>query len=160
MPYSNFLIEQFKGKDFQHFLPANMNSDILNKIATLLTEWKYEEQEEDERLVIETFACFWGRTLLVAQKSPLVVKLNIKKYGRIPVFLLMGELEFLVHQEIVSRHINYCTYDRENIFEPERLKRTTLDFLCSYLKHHLLGPFAEGEFFTLTISSISKYLEQ
>lgn len=160
MPDNNFLINEFKGKDFHKFLPVNMDAESLSKIATMLSKWKQNGLQDDERLIIEAFACFWARGLLTEQKAPLAKKLDVSEYGYLPVLIAMSELEFLVHQEIVSRSLSYCTYNPISVFDIDRLKRTYPEFLRSYLRSQFLGFLAEGDFFTAATSSISSYLEQ
>lgn len=160
MLYSNFLIEQFQDRDTKYLLPANMSDAVLHTIAASLARWKQHEGDEEDRFVIESFASFWGSRLSTAKNLPLIEKFNTDKYGIIPVLAAMGELEFLVHQEIVSRRLGQYTYDPESILITERIKPATLDYLRLYLEHYLLGYLTQGNFAELAMPSISKFFEQ
>jgi len=151
----NFLL---KKTDFGSLLPKNMETAALREIAKMLARWKRREMPDDAKLEIEAFALSWSERVLELQNSPLVAKFKSPDYAYNLVVLAMAELEYLVHNEIVSREIQCFTYEPENAFELKRLRHLSPDFLRVRLYLDGYGAIADGDL-SAVMSSISKFLE-
>lgn len=152
----NFLL---KSTDLCSLLPKNMETAALRNIARKLARWKRRELTDDEKLEIEDFALSWSDGVLKLQNSPLVAKFQSVDYAYSQVVLAMAELEYLVHNEIVSREIQCITYEPENAFELKRLRHLSPDFLRVRLYLDGYGAIADGDL-SCVMSSISKFLEE
>ncbi|WP_151638726.1 hypothetical protein [Noviherbaspirillum aerium] len=155
----NPLIAQFESKPFQHFFASQMEHETLATLAKKLSDWKSEKLVGQNRAEIEEFAYFWATRLLSTTKPAFSDKFAAPKYGYLLVLLGIAELEYQIHQELVSRQLGYRTYKEDDIFEFERIKRLNPNLLRTSLNYDGLGVVAEGDL-SGVMASIERWLDE
>lgn len=138
-------------------VPAKMTDERLEKIATLLARWKSGGLSEPESDGVEDFVYRWASLVCRLQGSTLV-----ESFGKARAEFLaiaMAELEYLSHEELISRRLGCKTYqdDLEYIFDMERMKRGAPEFLKRYL--NLCGFGIISDDLSVAASSIGKFLD-
>lgn len=76
------------------------------------------------------------------------------------VLIVMGELDYLVQQEIVSRKLRYKTYGSANFFDRERLKFSVPQFAGIFFKYNGMEPFANEDVRSALSASVDRFLNQ
>lgn len=155
----NPLIAQFESKPFQQFFTAQMEQETLETLAKKLSDWKSQKLNGQDRTEIEEFAYFWANRLLSTKKPTFSAKFTLPKYGYLLVLLGIAELEYQIHQELVSRQLGYRTYEQNEVFNTERMKRLNPAFLRTSLNYDGLGVIAEGDL-NGVMASIERWLDE
>lgn len=155
----NTLIAQFESKPFQQFFTSLMEQETLGTIAKKLSDWKSEKLNGQDRTEIEEFAYFWATRILSAKNPVFSAKFALPKYGYLLVLLGIAELEYQIHQELVSRQLGYRTYEQNEVFNTERMKRLNPAFLRTSLNYDGLGVIAEGDL-NGVMASIERWLDE
>lgn len=138
-------------------VPARMTDEQLEKIATSLAQWKRGDLAEPESDGVEDFVYRWASLVCKHQESNLVESFG-KAHAEF-LALAMAELEYLSHEELISRRLGCRTYqdDLEHIFDMERMKRGAPEFLKRYL--NLCGFDIISDDLSMAIPLIAKFVD-
>jgi hypothetical protein len=149
---NNLLIKQFCDKGREKLLPENMDLVMLRDLAVRLARYKDFVTTKHERSTLEIFVKYWTGCILKMQTSKLMNKFIDNKHCEYEiVFFGMPELEYLVHQELIFRTIGHRTSEQHlrGMFELERIKLSSPDFLRAFLFNIGLGLTAQADLSTV-----------
>jgi hypothetical protein len=156
---TNSLLNRIDGKDALQLLPQHMNDELVSSIAEKLSKWRRGElTDTKERVDLEEFAQHWGTIVLPSHFPVLVEAMYDERTCIMMVLILMGELDYLVQQEIVSRELNYRTYDSTNLFDEDRLKFMVPQFASTFFEYNGMAPFATEQVRAAMSASIERFL--
>lgn len=156
---TNILIHQIDGKAPLELLPENMDAKLLTSIAEQLSKWRQGAlANTKERVELEEFAQRWGTIVLPSCRPGLAEAMYDERNCILTVLIVMGELDYLVQQEIVSRELSYRTYRPTNLFDRERLKFLTPQFVSTFFEYNGMRPIATEQVRTGMSASVERFL--
>jgi len=140
---TNYLINRIGGKDALQVLPEHMDSEFLSIVAQKLSRWRRGDlADTKERVELEEFAQRWGTVVLPSCYPALGEAMYNGSNCILAVLIVMGELDYLAQQEIVSRELSYRTYSSANMFDRERLAFIAPQFASIFFEYNGMAPFA------------------
>lgn len=154
------LMEHIGNKAGSQLLPAEMDAQLLDAIAGKLAKWRRGELvDSEERSDIELFSQQWAEKVLADCEPGLQAKLYQGDTYVLALLMVMAELDYLVQQEIVSRQLNYKTYEIQDLFDKERLRHLLPAYVRCFFRYNGLGPLAGENVLQAMSSSVYKFLE-
>lgn len=138
-------------------IPAKMEAEMLQRVATWLAKWKSGDLSVEEAEKVEAFVFSWASQICELQGSRLTEQLSHAPTEFL--ILAMAELEYLIQQEIISRQLNYRTYtsDVDGFFDRERMSHHDPNFLRQYLTFRGFGIIHDD--LSVAMTAIAKFLE-
>jgi hypothetical protein len=153
------LIEHIGNMTPLQLLPAEMDVQLLGTIGSKLAKWKRGDLvDSEERSDIELFSQHWGAKVLLEYLPGLQAKLYQSDTYVAALLVAMGELDYLVQQEIVSRQLNYKTYKINDAFDMERLRHSLPTYVRCFFQYNGLGPLADETVLRAMSASIEEFL--
>jgi len=157
---TNSLLNRIDGKNALQLLPQQMDTEFVSSIAAKLSKWRRGElTDTKERVELEEFAQHWGTIVLPSHCPVLVEAMYDEGTCIMMVLILMGELDYLVQQEIVSRELNCRTYDSTKLFDGDRLKFKAPQFASTFFEYNGMAPFATEQVRSAISVSIERFLD-
>ena len=154
------LMEHIGNKADSQLLPAEMDAQLLDAIAGKLAKWRRGELvDSEERSDIELFSQQWAEKILADCEPGLQAKLYQGDTYVLAFLVVMSELDYLVQQEIVSRQLNYKTYEIQDLFDTERLRHLLPTYVRCFFRYNGLGPLAGENMLQAMSLSVHKFLE-
>lgn len=158
---TNSLISRIDGKDALQLLPEHMDTEFLAIVAKKLSRWKRGElADTQERVELEEFAQRWGTVVLPSCYPALGEAMYNGSNCILAVLIVMGELDYLTQQEIVSRELSYRTYSFANMFDRERLRFTAPQFASTFFEYNGMAPFANEHVRRAISGSVERFLNE
>jgi len=156
---TNILTHQIEGKAPLELLPENMDAKFLNSIAEHLSKWRRGAlTSTKQRVELEEFSQRWGTIVLPAYHSGLAEAMYDERNCILTVLIVMGELDYLVQQEIVSRELSCRTYGPKDMFDRERLRFSVPHFVSTFFEYNGMKPFANEQVRTAMCTSVERFL--
>lgn len=153
------LLQHDGANEASHLLPAQMDVQLLDAIAGKLARWRRGELvDNEERHDVEMFSQQWAAKVLVDFHPGLRDKLYQDDTYVVAFLVAMGELDYLVQQEIVSRKLNYRTYELPESFDRERLRCSIPSYVRCFFRYNGLGPLASDNVLEAMYSSIHDFI--
>lgn len=158
---TNPLINRIDGKAPLRLLPEHMDAELLTTVAEKLSKWRRGElTDTKERVELEEFSQCWGTIFLPSCHPALGAAMYEGHNCILAVLIVMGELDYLVQQEIVSRELRYRTYGSANFFDRERLKFSVPQFAGTFFKYNGMEPFANEDVRSALSASVDHFLSE
>lgn len=158
---TNTLINRIHGKEAGELLPEHMEHKLLATVAEKLSRWRRGElADTNERVELEEFAQRWGTVVLPSYYPALGEAMYNGRDCILAVLIVMGELDYLAQQEIVSRELSYRTYSSANMFDRERLKFTATQFASTFFEYNGMAPFANEQVRSAVSGSVERFLNE
>ena len=153
------LMEHIGNKAVSQLFPAEMDAQLLDAIAGKLAKWRRGELvDNEERSDIELFSQRWAKKVLGDHQPGLQTKLCQVDTYVVAFLVVMGGLDYLVQQEIISRQLNYRTYTFEESFDKERLRHSVPSYVRCFFRYNGLEPLANESMTQAMCSSIYEFI--